>query len=221
MAEYTIFQNAEGDSDEPIPINKEGKKIKLQKVKLIRIKPVDSLGEQPEEKNYEVIENLIKILQKNSPLSDIYKVQDAQNKDVFIYEETLNKIEENKADPEKTTYKVISPLKEEVICGKKVKKTLKSLEKVDITVYNIWCSVKWNTMFLQIFIQIQKRSNHPYTGDCLLAFRPSRLAIVLIFSYTQTHPPNYTINSIFLFYKTLTVSMYGFTIDKNFTTNLP
>ena len=123
MAEYTMFQNAEGDSDEPIPINKEGKKIKLQKVKLIRIKPVDSLGEQPEEKNYEVIENLIKILQKNSPLSDIYKVQDAQNKDVFIYEETLNKIEENKADPEKTTYKVISPLKEEVICGKKVKKT--------------------------------------------------------------------------------------------------
>ena len=123
MAEYTIFKNAEGDSDEPITINKEGKKIKLQKVKLIRIKPVDSLGEQPEEKNYEIIENLIKILQKNSPLSDIYKVQDAQNKEVYIYEETLNKIEENKADPEKTTYKAISPLKEEVICGKKVKKT--------------------------------------------------------------------------------------------------
>ena len=123
MAEYTIFQNAEGDSDEPIPINKEGKKIKLQKVKLIKIKPVDSLGEQPEEKNYEIIENLLKILQKNSPLSDIYKVQDAQDKEIFIYEETLNKIEENKADPEKTTYKATSPLKEEVTCGKKIKKT--------------------------------------------------------------------------------------------------
>ena len=123
MAEYTIFQNAEGDSDEPIPINKEGKKIKLQKVKLIKIKPIDSLGEQPEEKNYEIIENLLKILQKNSPLSDIYKVQDAQDKEIFIYEETLNKIEENKADPEKTTYKATSPLKEEVTCGKKIKKT--------------------------------------------------------------------------------------------------
>jgi len=123
MAEYTMFQNAEGDSDEPVTINKEGKKIKLQKVKLIKIKLVDSLGEQPEEKNYEIIENLIKILQKNSPLSDIYKVQDAQDKEVYIYEETLNKIEENKADPEKTTYKATSPLKEEVTCGKKVKKT--------------------------------------------------------------------------------------------------
>lgn len=123
MAEYTMLQNAEGDSDEPIPINKEGKKIKLQKVKLIKIKPVDSLGEQPEEKNYEIIENLLKILQKNSPLSDIYKVQDAQDKEIFIYEETLNKIEENKADPEKTTYKATSPLKEEVTCGKKIKKT--------------------------------------------------------------------------------------------------
>ena len=123
MAEYTMLENAEGDSNEPVTINKEGKKIKLQKVKLIKIKPVDTLGEQPEEKNYEIIENLIKILQKNSPLSDIYKVQDAQNKDVFIFEETLNKIDENKADPEKTTYKATSPLKEEVICGKKVKKT--------------------------------------------------------------------------------------------------
>ena len=130
MAEYTIFQNAEGDSDEPIPINKEGKKIKLQKVKLIKIKPVDSLGEQPEEKNYEIIENLLKILQKNSPLSDIYKVQDAQDKEIFIYEETLNKIEENKADPEKTTYKATSPLKEEVTCGKKIKKTPNKYVKI-------------------------------------------------------------------------------------------
>ena len=123
MAEYTMLEKAEGNSDEPIQVNKEGQKIKLKKVKVKHIKLNVSLGEQPEEKNYEIINELYKILEKNNPTSNIYQVKDSNNNDIFIYEETLNKIEENKADPEKTTYKGKSPLKEEIICGKNIKRT--------------------------------------------------------------------------------------------------
>ena len=122
MADSDMFKNGEGDIDEDIPVNKDGKKIKLKNIKLQKLKDIDSLGEQPEEKEYEIIYNLIKKLQKDNPSSDICKVKDNENKDIFIYEDTLNKIEENKADPEKTTYKGKSPLKEEITCGKGIKK---------------------------------------------------------------------------------------------------
>ena len=122
MADVNMFKNGEGDIDEDIPVNKDGKKIKLKAIKLKNLKDIDSLGEQPEEKEYKTIYNLIKKLQKDNPSSDIYKVKDNENKDILIYEGTLNKIEENKLDPEKTTYKGKSPLKEDIICGKGIKK---------------------------------------------------------------------------------------------------
>ena len=122
MADVDMLKNGEGDIDEDIPVNKEGKKIKLKNIKLKNLKEIDSLGEQPEEKEYKIIYDLIKKLQKDNPSSDICKVKDNENKDIFIYEDTLNKIEENKLDPEKTTYKGKSPLKEEIICGKGIKK---------------------------------------------------------------------------------------------------
>ena len=122
MADVDMFKNGEGDLDDDIPVNKDGKKIKLKNIKLNKLKDINSLGEQPEEKEYEIVYNLIKSLQKDNPLSDIYKVKDNENKDVLIYDDTLNKIEENKLDPEKTTYKGNSPLKEEIICSKNPKK---------------------------------------------------------------------------------------------------
>ena len=123
MADIDMFKKAEGDIDEPLPINKDGKKIKLKTVKLTKVKEIDSLGEQPEEKQYEIIYNLIKKIQKDNPSSDIYKVKDNQSNEIFIYEDTLNKIEENKSDPPKTTYKGNSPLKQEIICDKNVTKS--------------------------------------------------------------------------------------------------
>ena len=123
MADFEMFKKVEGDIDEPLSVNKDGKKIKLKNIKLTKLKEIDSLEEQPEEKKYETINNLIKILQKNNPSNNIYKVKDNENKDIFIYEDTLNKIEENKTDPEKTTYKVKSPLNKEIICGKNVTKS--------------------------------------------------------------------------------------------------
>ena len=122
MADVDMFKNGEGDIDDEIPVNKDSKKIKLKNIKLKKLKDIDSIGEQPEEKEYEIIYDLIKKLQKDNPSSDIYKAKDNQNKDILIYEDTLNKIEENKNDPEKTTYKGNSPLKEEIICGKNTKK---------------------------------------------------------------------------------------------------
>ena len=123
MADLEMLKKAEGDIDEPIEVNKDGKKIKLKNVKITKIKNIDSLGEQPEEKQYEIIYNLIKKIQKDNPSSDIFKVKDNENKDIFIYEETLNKIDENKSDPPKTLYKGNSPLKQEITCGKDVTKT--------------------------------------------------------------------------------------------------
>ncbi len=123
MADLEMLKKAEGDIDEPLPINKEGKKIKLKNVKITKIKNIDTLGEQPEEKQYEIIYNLIQKIQKDNPSSDIYKVKDNENKDIFIYEDTLNKIEENKSDPPKTLYKGKSPLNEDITCGKDVTKT--------------------------------------------------------------------------------------------------
>ena len=123
MADLDTFKKGEGDREDPIPVNKDGKTIKLKKIKATKLKDIDSLGEQPEEKQYEIIYNLIKKLQKDNPSTDIYKVKDNTNKDIFIYEDTINKIEENKADPEKTTYKGNSPMKEEIICGKKIIKS--------------------------------------------------------------------------------------------------
>ena len=122
MADVDMFKIGEGDIDDEIPVNKDSKKIKLKNIKLKKLKDIDSIGEQPEEKEYEIIYDLIKKLQKDNPSSDIYKEKDNQNKDILIYEDTLNKIEENKNDPEKTTYKGNSPLKEEIICGKNTKK---------------------------------------------------------------------------------------------------
>ena len=122
MADVDMFKNGEGDIDDEIPVNKDSKKIKLKNIKLKKLKDIDSIGEQPEEKEYEIIYDLIKKLQKDNPSSDIYKAKDNQSKDILIYEDTLNKIEENKNDPEKTTYKGNSPLKEEIICGKNTKK---------------------------------------------------------------------------------------------------
>ena len=39
----------------------------------------------------------------------------------------MNKIEENKGDPEKTTYKGNTPMKEEIICGKKINKVSQNI----------------------------------------------------------------------------------------------
>ena len=123
MADLDLFKKGEGDIEEPIPVNKDGKTIILKRVKATKLKDIDSLCEQPEEKQYEIIYNLIKKLQKDNPSTDIYKVKDITNNDIFIYEDSINKIEENKADPEKTTYKGNSPMKQEIICGKKIIKS--------------------------------------------------------------------------------------------------
>ena len=118
IADYQIIEKMENDIDESVEINKEGKKIKLKNIKLTKIKDIKKLSEQPEEKKYEQINTIIKNMQKNGPLSDIIQVKDTKGKNIFIYEDTLNKIKENKEDPEKTTYKGSSPMKEEIICGK-------------------------------------------------------------------------------------------------------
>ena len=122
LANLDIIEKSENDIDEPIQINKEGKKIKLKKIKLTKLKEIKSLPEQPEEKEYETIDILIKDIQKKEPLSDIVQVKDSKDNNIFIYEDTLNKIEENKADPDKTTYKGNTPMKEEIICRKKPNK---------------------------------------------------------------------------------------------------
>ena len=122
MAELQAIEKSDNDLDEPIQVNKDGKKIKIKKVKVTKLKGIKSLGEQPEEKMFESITLLIKDAQKQEPLSDIIQVKDSNDKDIFIFEETLNKIEENKSDPEKTTYKGTNSTKEEFICTKNPKK---------------------------------------------------------------------------------------------------
>ena len=122
IADYQTIEKMENDIDEPVEINKEGKKIKLKNIKLTKIKDIKKLSEQPEEKKYEQINTIIKNIQKKEPLSDIIQVKDEKGNNIFIYEDTLNKIEENREDPEKTTYKGSSPMKEEIICGKKPNK---------------------------------------------------------------------------------------------------
>ena len=118
IAQYDILEKCENDIDDPVQINKDGKKIKLRNVKKTILKDIKSLGEQPEEKKFDKVNTLIKDIQKKEPLSDIIQVKDIKNNNIYIYEDTLNKIEENKADPEKTTYKGNNPMKEEIICGK-------------------------------------------------------------------------------------------------------
>ena len=122
IADLEMFKNKEGDIDELMQVNEDGKKIKLKNIKVAKLKEINSLSEQSEEKLFEYINNLIQKIQKNNPSSDIYQIKDIENKDVYIYEDTLNKIEENKADPEKTKYKAYSPKKEEIICGKNISK---------------------------------------------------------------------------------------------------
>ena len=122
MAELQAIEKSENDLDEPIQVNKDGKKIKIKKVKVTKLKGIKSLGEQPEEKMFESITLLIKDVEKQEPLSDIIQVKDSNDKDIYIFEETLNKIEENKSDPEKTTYKGSNPMKEEFTCNKNPKK---------------------------------------------------------------------------------------------------
>ena len=123
IADLNMFKNGEGDIEDPITVNKDGKKIKLKKIKVTKLKEIISLGEQPEEKQYEIIYNLIGKLKKDNPSSDICLVKNNNNKDIFIYEDTFNKILENKTDPQKTLYKGNSPLKEEITCGKNIKKS--------------------------------------------------------------------------------------------------
>ena len=127
FADLTILEKSENDIDEPIQVNNEGKKIKLKNVKISKIEKIKSLPEQPEEKQFQILENLIQNLQKKEPLSDIIQVKDVKNNDIFIFEDTLNKIEENKGDPEKTTYKGNTPMKEEIICGKKINKVSQNI----------------------------------------------------------------------------------------------
>ena len=122
IADLEKFKNKEGDIDELMQVNEDGKKIKLKNIKVTKLKEINSLSEQSEEKLFEYINNLIQKIQKNNPSSDIYQIKDIENKDVYIYEDTLNKIEENKADPEKTKYKAYSPKKEEIICRKNISK---------------------------------------------------------------------------------------------------
>ena len=122
LIEYTILEKTENDIDEPIEINKEGKKIKLKNIKIKNLKNIENLGEQPEEKKLDEINTLIKNIQKKEPLSDIVQIKDSKDIPIFIYEETLNKIEENKSDPEKTTYKGNTPMREEFISNKNPKK---------------------------------------------------------------------------------------------------
>ena len=118
IAEYDILEKCENDIDEPVQVNKDGKKIKLKNIKKTILKDIKTIGEQPEEKKFDKINILIKDIQKKEPLSDIIQVKDIKNNNIYIYEDTSNKIEENKADPEKTTYKGNNPMKEEIICGK-------------------------------------------------------------------------------------------------------
>ena len=47
MAELNMFKNGEGDIEDPITVNKDGKKIKLKKIKVTKLKEIISLGEQP------------------------------------------------------------------------------------------------------------------------------------------------------------------------------
>ena len=122
IADLEKFKNKEGDIDELMQVNEDGKKIKLKNIKVTKLKEINSLSEQSEEKLFEYINDLIQKIQKNNPSSDIYQIKDIENKDVYIYEDTLNKIEENKADPEKTKYKAYSPKKEEIICRKNISK---------------------------------------------------------------------------------------------------
>ena len=122
IADLEMFKNNDGDIDELMQVNEDGKKIKLKNIKVTKLKEINSLSEQSEEKLFEYINDLIQKIQKNNPSSDIYQIKDIENKDVYIYEDTLNKIEENKADPEKTKYKAYSPKKEEIICGKNISK---------------------------------------------------------------------------------------------------
>ena len=122
IADLEMFKNNDGDIDELMQVNEDGKKIKLKNIKVTKLKEINSLSEQSEEKLFEYINDLIQKIQKNNPSSDIYQIKDIENKDVYIYEDTLNKIEENKADPEKTKYKAYSPKKEEIICRKNISK---------------------------------------------------------------------------------------------------
>ena len=122
IADLEMFKNNDGDIDELMQVNEDGKKIKLKNIKATKLKEINSLSEQSEEKLFEYINDLIQKIQKNNPSSDIYQIKDIENKDVYIYEDTLNKIEENKADPEKTKYKAYSPKKEEIICRKNISK---------------------------------------------------------------------------------------------------
>ena len=122
LVEYTILEKAENDVDEPIEVNKEGKKIKLKNIKIKKLKEIQTLGEQPEEKKLIKINLLIKKIQSQEPYSNIVQIKDSKDANIFIYEETLNKIEENKSDPEKTTYKGNTALKEEFICTKNPQK---------------------------------------------------------------------------------------------------
>ena len=123
FAEFGILEKCENGVDDPIEVNKEGKKIKLKNIKVKKLKEITSIGEQSEEKKFNKVNLLIKDVQKKEPLSDIIQVKDINGNIIFIYEDTFNKIEENKADPEKTTYKVVTPMKEEIICGKNPNKT--------------------------------------------------------------------------------------------------
>ena len=118
MVDLETIEKSENDLDEPIEIDKNGRKIKLKNIKITILNEINSLGEQPEEKIFEQITILTKDIEKKEPLSEIVQVKDANNNDIFIYEDTLNKIEENKDDPEKTTYKGNNPKKEEFICNK-------------------------------------------------------------------------------------------------------
>ena len=122
IADLEMFKNKEGDIDGLMQVKKKKKKIKLKNIKVTKLKEINSLSEQSEEKLFEYINDLIQKIQKNNPSSDIYQIKDIENKDVYIYEDTLNKIEENKADPEKTKYKAYSPKKEEIICRKNISK---------------------------------------------------------------------------------------------------
>ena len=69
MADVDMLKNGEGDIDDEIPVNKDPKKnklknIKLKNIKLKKLKEIDSIGEQPEEKEYEIIYDLIKKITK-------------------------------------------------------------------------------------------------------------------------------------------------------------
>ena len=118
MANLEMLEKSEGDIDEEIPIDKDGKKIKLRTVKVKKLNEVNPLNKQPEELKMEQINNNIKDLQNKDPLIDIINVNDANNENIFIFEDSYNKIMESNADPEKTQYKTNNPFKTEVLCNK-------------------------------------------------------------------------------------------------------